>query len=551
MPAITLKTSRLSALLGREIKTAELVEAIRELGLAVEEVGEDYVKAEYNPNRPDFSSVVGVARALQGILGLKTGMPRYRVYDSGVKLIVDPKVSEVRPFVVSAIVKNLELSGEVIEEIIAMQEDLHWIIGRDRRKVAIGLHDYSKVKPPVYYRAIPPDSISFVPLGGTRKMTPIEILKETSTGVKYGAILEGKRYFPFIMDSSGEVLSFPPIINSRLTELTMATRDIFIDVTGTDFKAVSDALNILVTALHDIGGAIYSVDVMYGNRRVTTPDLTPSRWKIDLKEQASLIGLDIRPSHALRALRRMRLDARPDGNEIEIEVPAYRVDIMHPVDFAEEIAIGIGYSRLTPIVPYTANFGRLTRETEVSRALRILMVGLGFTEAVNTTLSNKQKEYEFLGITDPNPPDILNPASMEYNTLRVRLLPGLLECLSINKHNPMPQRFFELGDTLQVDESVPEKFVRRLHLCLVTSHSSASYSEIKSIEEEIARSLQIDIEINAKDYPFMIPGRSVALLKDNVEIGFMGELHPEVLEKFKIEMPVAALEIDVSSLGII
>jgi len=216
MPAITLKTSRLSALLGREIKTAELVEAIRELGLAVEEVGEDYVKAEYNPNRPDFSSVVGVARALQGILGLKTGMPRYRVYDSGVKLIVDPKVSEVRPFVVSAIVKNLELSGEVIEEIIAMQEDLHWIIGRDRRKVAIGLHDYSKVKPPVYYRAIPPDSISFVPLGETRKMTPIEILKETSTGVKYGAILEGKRYFPFITDSSGEVLSFPPIINSQI-----------------------------------------------------------------------------------------------------------------------------------------------------------------------------------------------------------------------------------------------------------------------------------------------------------------------------------------------
>jgi len=551
MPAITLKMSRLSALLGREIKIAELIEAIRELGLAVEEVGEDYVKAEYNPNRPDFSSVVGVARALQGILGLKTGMPRYRVYDSGVKLIVDPKVSEVRPFVVSAIIKNLELKGEVIEEIIAMQEDLHWIIGRDRRKVAIGLHDYSKVKPPVYYRAIPPDSISFVPLGETRKMTPIEILKETSTGVKYGAILEGKKYFPFIMSSNDEVLSFPPIINSRLTELTPATRDIFIDVTGTDFKAVSDALNILVTSLHDMGGTIYSVDVMYGNRRVTTPDLTPTRWKINLKEQASLIGLDIRPVHALRALRRMRLDARPDGNDIEIEVPAYRVDIMHPVDFAEEIAIGIGYSQLTPIVPYTANFGRLTRETEVLRILRMLMVGLGFTEAVNTTLSNKQKEYEFLGITDPNPPDILNPASIEYNTLRVRLLPGLLECLAINKHNPMPQRFFELGDTLQVDESVPEKFVRKPHLCLVTSHSSASYSEIKSIEEEIARSLQIDIGINAKDYPFMIPGRSVALLKDNVEIGFMGELHPEVLEKFKIEMPVAALELDVSLLGIL
>ncbi|MEM4206632.1 MAG: phenylalanine--tRNA ligase subunit beta, partial [Nitrososphaerota archaeon] len=166
MPAINLKINRLSRFLGKEVNVGELIEAIRDLGLAVEEVSEGYIKAEYNPNRPDYSSIVGVARALQGMLGIKTGMPRYKVHDSGVKMIIDPKVSEVRPFVVSAIVKNLELNEDVIEEIIAMQEDLHWIIGRDRRKVAIGLHDYSKIKPPIYYRALPPDSISFVPLGG-------------------------------------------------------------------------------------------------------------------------------------------------------------------------------------------------------------------------------------------------------------------------------------------------------------------------------------------------------------------------------------------------
>ncbi|MEM1518241.1 MAG: phenylalanine--tRNA ligase subunit beta [Halobacteria archaeon] len=551
MPAINLKINRLSRFLGKEVNVGELIEAIRDLGLAVEEVSEGYIKAEYNPNRPDYSSIVGVARALQGMLGIKTGMPRYKVHDSGVKMIIDPKVSEVRPFVVSAIVKNLELNEDVIEEIIAMQEDLHWIIGRDRRKVAIGLHDYSKIKPPIYYRALPPDSISFVPLGGTQKITPIEILRNTSTGIKYGHILEGKKYFPFIMDSNNEVLSFPPIINSSLTELTYRTRDIFIDVTGTDFKAISDALNILVTALHDMGGTIYSVDLIYDNRRITTPDLSPSRWRINLKEQAALIGVDIRPIHALRALRRMRLDARLVDDEIEIYVPAYRVDILHPVDFAEEIAIGIGYSQLTPIVPYTANFGRLTALSEFSKILRILMVGLGFTEAINTTLSNGQKDYEFLGISQSNQPRILNPASIEYNTLRHLLLPGLLETLALNKHNPMPQKFFELGDVLQIDENVAEKFVRRLHLCLVISHSSASYSEIKSTEEEIARALQVEISMTAKDYPFMIPGRSVALMKDNVEVGFMGEIHPEVLEKFKIEMPTVSMEIDISLLGLI
>lgn len=551
MPAIMLKTNRIAEFLGREIKTEELIEAIRELGLAIEEAGTDYVKAEYNPNRPDYSSIAGIARALQGILGIKTGMPRYRVQKSDVKLIVDPKVKDVRPFVVSAIVKNLELNDESLEEIIAMQEDLHWIIGRDRRKVAIGLHDYSKVHPPIYYKAMLPDSVSFIPLGGRNKMTPKEILEETSTGSKYRWILDGKKYFPFIIDSRNEVLSFPPIINSSLTELTSRTKDIFIDVTGTDFKAISDALNILVTTLHDMGGTIYSVDVIYDDKHVITPDLSSTKWRINLKEQSALIGIDLRPIHALRALRRMRLDARIVGDEIEIDVPAYRIDIMHPVDFAEEIAIGIGYSQLTPLIPYTANFGKLRPESELSRLIRLLMIGLGFTEAVNTTLSNKQKEYEFLGIPNTGSPNILNPASLEYDTLRVRLLPGLLESLSINKHNPTPQKFFELGDVLQIDESVPERFVRRLSLCLVISHSSASFSEIKSIQEEIARSLQLDLKMIAKDYPFMMPGRSVALLSNDVEAGYMGEIHPAVLEKFKIEMPVTALELNLSLLGIL
>ncbi len=551
MPAIMLKTNRIAEFLGREIKTEELIEAIRELGLAIEEAGTDYVKAEYNPNRPDYSSIAGIARALQGILGIKTGMPRYRVQKSDVKLIVDPKVKDVRPFVVSAIVKNLELNDESLEEIIAMQEDLHWIIGRDRRKVAIGLHDYSKVHPPIYYKAMLPDSVSFIPLGGRNKMTPKEILEETSTGSKYRWILDGKKYFPFIIDSRNEVLSFPPIINSSLTELTSRTKDIFIDVTGTDFKAISDALNILVTTLHDMGGTIYSVDVIYDDKHVITPDLSSTKWRINLKEQSALIGIDLRPIHALRALRRMRLDARIVGDEIEIDVPAYRIDIMHPVDFAEEIAIGIGYSQLTPLIPYTANFGKLRPESELSRLIRLLMIGLGFTEAVNTTLSNKQKEYEFLGIPNTGSPNILNPASLEYDTLRVRLLPGLLESLSINKHNPTPQKFFELGDVLQIDESVPERFVRRLSLCIVISHSSASFSEIKSIQEEIARSLQLDLKMIAKDYPFMMPGRSVALLSNDVEAGYMGEIHPAVLEKFKIEMPVTALELNLSLLGIL
>lgn len=91
---------------------------------------------------------------------------------------------------------------------------------------------------------------------------------------------------------------------------------------------------------------------------------------------------------------------------------------------------------------------------------------------------------------------------------------------------------------------------RVLRAACVTSHSSASYSEIKAVYEEFSRFVKRPISAVERDYPFMIPGRSVALVHEGREIGFAGEVHPEVLESFGLEMPVAAMEIELDALGL-
>ncbi|MCS7135889.1 MAG: phenylalanine--tRNA ligase subunit beta [Nitrososphaerota archaeon] len=546
MPILNLKLERFFKLLHQELDKDGLVEALTGIGVAIEELGADYVKVEYNPNRPDFSSPVGLARALKGILGIEVGIPKFRVLPPKTFVKVDRSVKSVRPWIVAAYVENLNLSAEDIEELIAMQEDLHWVVGRNRRKVAIGLHNASAIKPPIIYKAVKGDEISFVPLKDFKRMTPQEIVEKCEVGRKYGHIVAGTGLFPIIMDSRGEVLSLPPIINAALTELTEGTETLFIDVTGTDLEAVSGALNILTTALADIGGRIRQVRILYDDTKMITPDLRTKPWKLKLSYANELLGLNISMKDAVRALRKSRIGVKKvRGDTIFAEVPAYRLDIMHPVDLVEEIAMGLGYKNLPPVIPRTLVFGKHHPDTTFEDVCREIMFGLGFTEVVNFTLSNSTRDYLWMKIEPQDPVKILNPVSAEYDILRTWLIPGLLYNLAMNKHSPYPHRLFEIGDVLKVDESLDECVRRESRLAFVSSHADTSFSEVKSITEELLRSLGLrEWALREVSHASFIDGRVAEVEVNGVKIGIMGEISPEVLEAFGITMPVSAVEIE-------
>ncbi|MCS7146259.1 MAG: phenylalanine--tRNA ligase subunit beta [Nitrososphaerota archaeon] len=552
MPALTLNVNRLSRLVGKELTPGEIAELTASLGMSVEEVSDTEVKVEYNPNRPDFGCHVSLARALRGILGIELGSRRYSARGSSVAVEAEPSVEAVRPIIACALVRSLTLGEEEIADLIVLQEDLHWVLGRDRRKVAIGLHDYTRVRPPFIYRGVGLSDIRFIPLGSYEEMTPQEILEEHPTGKKYSWILKGKNLAPIILDSRGNVLSFPPIINASLTELRPGAKDIFIDVTGTDEKAVNQALNILVTTLIDMGGVAYQTLIRYVGRRrkVYTPDLTPSKWVLDPKYVSTLIGLDASGATAVKALKRMRMNARLFRGKVLVEVPPYRVDILHQVDLVEDVAIGMGYHGLEPVLPATAGLGALLESSRILALIRPLMLAMGYTEVVNTTLSHSERDFKWMLIPGEPGIRILNPVSTLYDSMREMLLPGLLSNLAANSMNPYPQRIFELGDVMVRDDTLPERARRETHLAFATCHSTASFSEIKSHLEEIFRTMELDARLSSKDYPFFIPGRGAAVLLGEVEVGFMGEVHPAVLENFGLYMPTAGCELNLSLAGL-
>jgi len=553
MPTIELKIERLERLVGKKLDLKELEYDLQWIGLDLEDtnVEEQKVKVEYNPNRPDFSSPEGIARALKGYYELELGIPSYKVRPGEITLNVDPSVKKVRPYIVCGVIRDIDLDEDEVATLMNIQEHLHWAVGRDRRKVAIGVHDLDKIIPPYRYTAVKPDSVSFIPLHGDGyPMNLEEILLLHDKGIEYAHILEGKDVYPIIFDNNDEVLSFPPIINGVLTTVTDDTENLFLDLTGTDFKAVNLALNILSTTLLDMGAKIESVKVSYqGGKEIITPNLNPKKWEVKAGYINDVIGLKLSLTEMIKCFQKIRMDAKKSKKNgyLDIWVPAYRGDIMHPVDFTEECAIGYGYFNL-PLTIREGGVGAYHPIQDFSSKIRKIMIGAGYLEILNFILTSSEKQYDLMkqNYDKTNIVEIANPISKEYNTTRKKLLPQLMDTLLLNRSEEKPIRIFEVGDVILLDPDEETGTKREVHLSATSYHDEADFTEIRSTLDFIMISLgyENDFEIKPNKNLSYIDGRYGEIYLKGSKVGEIGEIHPEVLLNFKLEFPVAAFELN-------
>ncbi|MFX1239712.1 MAG: phenylalanine--tRNA ligase subunit beta [Promethearchaeota archaeon] len=553
MPTLELKIERLEKLVGKKLEIKDLEYDLQWIGLDLEDINEEEqkIKVEYDPNRPDFSSPEGIARALKGYYEIELGIPSFEILPGKIELNVDPIVNRVRPYIVCGVIRDIDLDEDEVATLMNIQEHLHWAVGRDRKKVAIGVHDLDKITPPYRYTAVKPDSVSFIPLHGDGyPMNLEEILLLHEKGIEYAHILEGKEVYPIIYDNNNEVLSFPPVINGVLTTVTDDTKNLFLDLTGTDFKAVNLALNILSTTLADMSAKIESVKVNYEKgKEIVTPNLKPEKWEVEIDYINDYMGLKLSPKDMIKCFNKVRFDAKQSSKKgyLDIMIPAYRGDIMHKVDFTEDCAIGYGYDKL-PRTIREGGIGKYHPIQSFSNKIRTIMIGAGYLEVLNLILSNSEKHYEYMKqeFKEKENVQILNPVSKEYNTTRTSLLPKLLETLLNNRSEEKPIRIFEVGDVILLDKSEETGAKREVHLSATTYHENADFTEIRSTLDFIMTSLgyENEYEVKSEKHPSYINGRFGNVYLNNTNIGEIGELHPEVLLNFKLEFPVAALELN-------
>ncbi|HOT06244.1 MAG: Phenylalanine--tRNA ligase beta subunit [Methanosaeta sp. PtaB.Bin039] len=534
MPVVRLYYEDLEQMVGASKET--ILERLPMMGADIgKRLEEDHVDVEFFPDRPDLYCSEGVARAMTGFLGLNAGLPEYQVSRGPIVMEVDPSVRAVRPVIGCAVIRDLHFSDPAIESLMDLQEDLHWGLGRNRRKVAIGVHDISQVRPPFRYLAADP-SFRFVPLDFQDSMSMREVLERHPKGRAFAHILEGCPRYPLILDSDDQVLSFPPIINGELTRVRDETRDLFIDVTGTD-PVVFKALNIVVTALAERGGRIEGVTLRSQEGEKVLPDLTPSRWVVDPAEANSLIGFDLGPEELASALQRMRFGARPDGSMVEVLVPAYRADIMHSWDIFEDAAKAFGYENLKAEMPATVTMGQSHPLSTHRSRVRESLAGLGYLEVMPFTLTSEHSQFELMRREPCHYTRVLHPISELHTMVRTDILPGLLEILSMNQHHPLPQRIFAVGDVVVGGRT-------ESHLASASIHSGAGFSEVRSAAEAVLRELCMPARIVPSADGAFIPGRGADIMLEGRRAGCFGELHPAVITGFGLEQPVVGMELE-------
>ncbi|MCK4332630.1 MAG: phenylalanine--tRNA ligase subunit beta [Thermoplasmatales archaeon] len=538
MPLVTFDYNDFIDILGHHISKDELIEKLPMIGGDFDKIEGDELSIEFFPNRPDLTSVEGIARASRAFFGFETGLREYDVTKSDISITVDPSVKGVRPFVTTALIKNVTMTDELIASLMDMQEKLHFGLGRNRRKVAIGVHNFEPVIPPFTYKAVDPDSVQFIPLAKDEYMTLSEILEKHEKGVDYAYLLEGFDKYPLIVDANNNVLSFPPIINGSLTEVTPFTKEIFIDVTGTDRKSINYALNIVATALAERGSQIFSTTIYDEGKTYSSPDLSPIKKGLSVDYVNKILGTNLKEKEIMNCLEKMGYNSLEiDENKIEVEIPAWRPDILHEIDLVEDVAVGYGFDKFEIDFPRALTFGRTLPHHDLLDSLRSIMIGLGFNEVTTFTISNEKDEFTNMGLEIGKMVEIENPIGEEYSGLRTSLLPSLLKILRENRHHPLPQQIFELG--IVVDEHAKN----RRNLAGIKIDAKANFTESKSIIEAVLRDIGITYSITEGNHPAFIIGRCGSIVKDEKEIGLFGELHPRAIQMFELEHPIVAFEL--------
>ena len=541
MPVVELSYMRLQKLVGKVTKK-QISDSLPFLGLDIESENKDLIRIEYSPNRPDYSTDFGIALGLQGLLRIKTGSIKLNIKKSKKYAIsVKSEVSKVRPFVTGIVAKNGKIDDKTIKQFMTLQEDLHFGIGRKRKKLSIGIHDLDKITFPLVYKTTN-RNFKFIPLNSKKELSISEILKNTDVGKDYSSILENSSQVPLILDAKQNTVSFPPIINAALTSVTTKTKNLFVEVTGINKEDAEDMLSVVATILQSAGFTLESVQI--SGAKNSSPKLEQKKMSVSPFLINQTLGLNLHNSKIISSLKKSRLDASTKGKNIICTIPAYRFDIFGPMDLVEEVALGYGIQNLEPTLSPSQTLGQKHPSSISLQSLSSIMTGLGYMEALNSSLTSKRILYDNTKRDSSKILSVLDSKSLEHTILRDSLLPGLIDNLAKNIHESYPQKLFEIGTIFNKTSSVTEE----THLCAVSSHKDANFSEIKSVLQSVIQSIfGKTCETKTSTHPTFEKGHVANITVNGKIIGIIGEISKPTKDNFKLRESIVSFEVKLPS----
>ena len=510
-----------------DLPREQMMAALSEMGAPSEyEPETKKIISEITPNRPDWYSMEGLARSLKTYFGKPAA--EYKTKKSKYVVRVDKSVETIRPYTVCAVVKSLKFDDQRIKDMVLLQEKLITTLGRKVKKFGLGIYPLREIRFPVYYTTKKPNEIRYCPLGYDREMTADEILVEHKKGQQYGHMLKGNDRYPVFVDADGRIMALIPIVNSAETgKVDEQTKEIFVEVTGSDLHVCKAALNIITCTFADMGGDVYEVKMEYQKQKFTTPDLKPKKMKVDIKKINKILGVGLKEKEIEKLLKKMGYGYQKG----DIIVPPYRADILGLIDVIEDIAIAYGYNNFTPTIPGFFNPGERNRKWD---SVDEIMRGMGFLELKTFNLTNREK-LEMIGNVE-DVAEIENPNNAEYTLIRPTLLGSFLEVLVVNKMKPIPQKFYEIGEVYQ------KKTKKKLVFGVMDK--KIDFTEVRGYLQTLAIENGFEFELNMKENRVFDSEMSCSINIKKKECGVFGKINKKILDKLGLEFEVYVCELE-------
>ncbi|KAF5873683.1 putative phenylalanyl-trna beta subunit protein [Botrytis fragariae] len=604
MPTISVDKAKLYEALGQEYTTEEFEELCFEFGIELDEDTSNserpivngkqepaQLKIEIPANRYDMLCFEGIALMLN-IFREKTPFPNYRLVkpESGnlETLTVHQDTMKVRPYVSASILRNVTFTQDGYDSFISLQDKLHQNLARQRTLVAIGTHDMDTVKGPFTYEALPPKDIVFTPLNQTKEMNAEELMQfyenDKHLG-KYLHIIRDKPVYPVIYDSNRTVMSMPPIINGDHSKITLNTKNVFIEMTGTDRTKLEIVNNIIVSMFSQYCAEPFTIEPVeiiseHNQETRTTPNLSPRETEAEVDYINNCCGLSESPEKICELLKRMCLSAKPsskDKNLLDVSIPTTRADVLHQCDIMEDVAIAYGFNNLPRTSPNKAStIAQPLPINKLGDIVRTETAMAGWSEVMPLILCSHDENFAWLNRKDDGTTAVrlANPKTAEYQVVRTSLLPGLLKTIRENKKHSLPLKVFEVSDVAFKDLSLERKSRNERHFAAAWYGKTSGFEVVHGLLDRILLMLQTAFITHEEglegkkqefaikenptkpdgywieeiDEPTFFAGHAAAIYLrlggKEVRVGEFGILHPTVLDKFELRYPVSTLEIN-------
>lgn len=540
----------------------------QELGADVKkilEIDDDVVEFEITSNRPDCFSIVGLARETAATFRKPLKYPEITVEekcsDKAEDMIsVEIQNPELCPRYIARVVKNVKIEPSPqwlrhrltaagvrpINNIVDITNYVMLELGQPMHAFDIDAIDGDKI---IVRNAMEDEKITT--LDGQERQLDLSMLviADKNKAVAVAGVMGGEN--SKINPNARAILFESANFNGPNVRITAKKLGLRTDASakyekGLDPNLALDAVNRAVQLVELLGcGEVCKGMVdCYPNKRES--------WTVNYSAESinSLLGTKLSEQEIIDLLKLAEVEA--DGKTAHI--PTFRPDLEAEADLAEEVARFYGYDNIeTTLAAGTPTVGKRSPKQNVEDIIRETMVAMGLSEAMTYSFESP-KVFGKLNIEESSPlrdtVTISNPLGEDFSIMRTLTLNGMLNSLSTNYNRRNPEAaLFELGNVylpkaLPLTELPIEK-----PMLTIGMYGKMDFYDIKGVTEELFSVLGMTDSVSynpVSNIPYMHPGRLAEISAKGKAVGYVGEIHPNVTEKYSIgtKTYVAVIEVE-------